>query len=157
MEGRGEILTPAVRMPRLAMLLVNPGAKVPTRDVFAAMAKGRGTDMRLPAGGFADTADLLRFLETTGNDLEMAARQIAPAVTAVLEGLKTLPGALLARMSGSGATCFAIFADDVCCARAAAKLRAAHPGWWVTPTFVPARGISPEDPGRDIGPSPEGL
>jgi 4-diphosphocytidyl-2-C-methyl-D-erythritol kinase len=113
--------------------------------------------MRLPAGGFADTADLLRFLETTGNDLEMAARQIAPAVTAVLEGLKTLPGALLARMSGSGATCFAIFADDECCARAAAKLRAAHPGWWVTPTFVPARGISPEDPGRDIGPSPEGL
>ena len=157
MEGRGEILTPAVRMPRLAMLLVNPGAKVPTRDVFAALTKGRGTDMRLPTGGFADTADLLRFLEATGNDLEMPARDIEPAVAAVLEGLKSLPGALLARMSGSGATCFAIFADDESCARAAAKLRAAHPGWWIVPTFVPARGISPEEPGQDIGPSPEGL
>jgi 4-diphosphocytidyl-2-C-methyl-D-erythritol kinase len=157
MEGRGEILTPAARMPRLAMLLVNPGAKVPTRDVFAALTKGRGTAATLPANGFADTADLLRFLEATANDLDEPARRLEPIIGTVLDRLKTLPGALLARMSGSGATCFAIFADDESCARAAATLRAAHPGWWIAPTFVPGRGISPEEPGRDIGPSPEGL
>ena len=71
--------------------------------------------------------------------------------------MAALPGALLTRMSGSGATCFGIFADDDCCVRAAKVLAEAAPGWWVAPTFVPQTGIAREAAGQDIGPGPEGL
>jgi 4-diphosphocytidyl-2-C-methyl-D-erythritol kinase len=157
MEGRGENLTPVAAMPRLSLLLVNPGVPVPTRDVFAALKTRRGTDMTLPQGAFRDTADLLRFLETTGNDLEEPARAIQPVIGQVLAAIAARPGALFTRMSGSGATCFGIFADDDCCARAGMELRSAHSGWWTAATFVPERGIVTEPAGQDIGPTPEGL
>jgi 4-diphosphocytidyl-2-C-methyl-D-erythritol kinase len=137
MEGRGEILRPLVSLPRLPMLLVNPGVAVPTKDVFAALRTRSGDGMVLPGGRFQDTADLLRFLATTRNDLEEPARRIQPVIGEVLAALAALPGALLARMSGSGATCFAIFADDVCCARAADILKHAKSNWWTAPTYVP--------------------
>ena len=140
MEGRGEILRPVEDMPRVAMLLVNPGVAVPTRDVFAALTDRSGAGMDLPRGRFRDTADLLRFLETTRNDLEAPALRIQPVIGAVLSAIAAAPGALFTRMSGSGATCFGLFADDEACARAAAALRTAYPGWWVMPTFVPASG-----------------
>ena len=157
MEGRGEILRPAQSMPRVPMLLVNPGVPVPTKDVFAALKDRSGVEMALPRGRFSDTADLLRFLETTRNDLEEPARRIQPVIGDVLMAMAALPGALLSRMSGSGATCFGIFADDDCCARAAKILKKAHPDWWIAPTFVPETGIVHEEPGQDIGPTPEGL
>jgi 4-diphosphocytidyl-2-C-methyl-D-erythritol kinase len=157
MEGRGERLRAVQALPRIAMLLVNPGVAVPTRDVFAALQSRSGAEMTLPPGGFRDTADLLRFLETTRNDLEAPARSLQPVIGAVLERIAALPGALMARMSGSGATCFGIFADDGSCRRAAGLLKEAAPGWWIAPTFVPETGISPDAPGRDIGPAPEGL
>lgn len=157
MEGRGEVLRPAQSMPRVPMLLVNPGVAVPTKDVFAALENRSGVDMALPQGRFADTADLLRFLETTRNDLEEPARRIQPVIGEVLSAMAALPGALLTRMSGSGATCFAIFADDDCCARAADKLKQAQPNWWIAPSFVPECGISRESVGQDIGPTAEGL
>ncbi|HEU0163056.1 MAG TPA: hypothetical protein VFQ69_11685, partial [Rhizomicrobium sp.] len=140
MEGRGEILRPVEDMPRVAMLLVNPGVAVPTRDVFAALTERSGATMDLPRGRFRDTADLLRFLETTRNDLQAPALRIQPVIGAVLSAIAAMPGALFTRMSGSGATCFSLFADDEACTRAAAALRTAHPGWWVMPTFVPASG-----------------
>ncbi len=157
MEGRGEILRGVEAMPRVPMLLVNPGVAVPTRDVFAALQTRSGAEMALPRGYFRDTADLLRFLETTRNDLEAPARALQPVIGDVLTALAALPGALLSRMSGSGATCFGIFADDDCCRRAADLLARAHPGWWIAPTFVPETGIARETVGRDIGPGPEGL
>ena len=157
MEGRGEILRPAECMPNIPMLLVNPGVPVPTKDVFAALDSRSGADMALPRGRFADTADLLRFLETTRNDLEAPARQIQPVIGEVLAAMAALPGALLVRMSGSGATCFGIFADDDCCRRAAEGLQQSHPGWWIAPTFVPETGIVHESAGQDIGPTPDGL
>ena len=97
--------------------------------------------MSLPHARFQDIADLLHFLETTRNDLEEPARRIAPAIGEVLGALSALPGALLARMSGSGATCFAIFADDDCCGRAADMLKRAQPNWWIAPTFVPQTAV----------------
>ena len=109
--------------------------------------------MALPRGRFRDTADLLRFLETTRNDLEAPARALQPVIGEVLAAIAALPGALLARMSGSGATCFGIFADDDGCARAAEILKKAAPGWWVAPTFVPETGIVHEAVGQDIGPT----
>lgn len=157
MEGRGEILTPVPFMPRLSLLLVNPGVPVPTREVFAGLKTRSGTDMTLPHGAFRDTADLLRFLEITRNDLEEPARSLQPAIGQVLAAIAASPGALFARMSGSGATCFGIFANDDCCARAAASLRSAHPGWWAAASFVAERGISTEAAGQDIGPTPDGL
>jgi 4-diphosphocytidyl-2-C-methyl-D-erythritol kinase len=157
MEGRGEILRVAEAMPHIPMLLVNPNVAVPTKDVFAALTDRSGVDMMLPRGRFRDTADLLRFLETTRNDLEVPARAIKPVIGEVLQAISALPGALMTRMSGSGATCFGIFADDDCCRRAAVILREAAPGWWVEATFVPETGILHEEVGRDIGPSPEGL
>ena len=157
MEGRGEILRALDSMPRVPMLLVNPGVAVPTRDVFAALESRSGVEMALPRGHFSDTADLLRFLETTCNDLEEPARRLQPVIGEVLGRIAALPGALLARMSGSGATCFGIFADEDCCRRAAAILKRSSPGWWVAPTFVPETGLMHEEPGRDIGPTEEGL
>jgi 4-diphosphocytidyl-2-C-methyl-D-erythritol kinase len=157
MEGRGEILRPLLSLPRVPMLLVNPGVAVPTKDVFAALADRSGAGMQLPQGRFQDTADLLRFLETTRNDLEEPARRLQPVIGEVLAALAALPGALLSRMSGSGATCFAIFADDDCCERAAQMLRDKAPGWWIAPTFVPEAGLVHENEGQDIGPTDGGL
>jgi 4-diphosphocytidyl-2-C-methyl-D-erythritol kinase len=157
MEGRGEILRPLQCLPRIPMLLVNARVPVPTKDVFANLESRSGADMALPQGRFQDTADLLRFLETTRNDLEEPARRLKPVIGEVLEALSALPGALLARMSGSGATCFAIFADDDCCQRAARTLQQTHPDWWIAPTFTPELGIVHEGEGQDIGPTPEGL
>jgi 4-diphosphocytidyl-2-C-methyl-D-erythritol kinase len=157
MEGRGEVLRPAECMPYIPMLLVNPGVAVPTKDVFAALESRSGADMTLPRGRFADTADLLRFLETTRNDLEAPAQQLQPVIGEVLAAITALAGALMVRMSGSGATCFGIFADDDCCQRAADSLKQSHPGWWIAPTFVPETGIVRESAGQDIGPTPDGL
>jgi 4-diphosphocytidyl-2-C-methyl-D-erythritol kinase len=157
MEGRGELLRAPQSMPRVPMLLVNPGVAVPTKDVFAALTMRSGVEMTLPRGRFRDTADVLRFLETTRNDLEAPALKLQPVIGEVLTAIAALPGALLARMSGSGATCFGIFADDDCCTRAAQILKKANPGWWVAPTFVPETGISHEIIGQDIGPTPAGL
>ena len=144
MEGRGEILKPVQCLPRLPLLLVNPGVAVPTKDVFAAPTERRGIATGLPRGRFGDLADLLRFLDTTGNDLEAPALALQPVIGEVLTALKNLPGALFTRMSGSGATCFALMPDDEGCVRAAAMLKEKHPGWWVQPTFVPEIGIAHE-------------
>jgi 4-diphosphocytidyl-2-C-methyl-D-erythritol kinase len=157
MEGRGELLSPIASLPRLALLLVNPNVAVPTKDVFAGLEKRSGIGMKLPPGRFRDMADLLRFLDASKNDLEEPARRIEPAIGAVLGALAALPGALFSRMSGSGATCFALFPDDESCRRGAAMLSEAHKNWWIAPTVVPELGIAHEDAGQDIGPSDRGL
>lgn len=135
MEGRGEILTP-VTVPRLDMLLVNPGVAVPTREVFAALKNRSGAAMALPHDGLADAPALLQFLRATRNDLEAPARAIQPVIGDVLTRLESLPDVLLARMSGSGATCFALFPDEASCRRGAEQLRQAQPGWWIAPTVA---------------------
>jgi 4-diphosphocytidyl-2-C-methyl-D-erythritol kinase len=135
MEGRGEILISAP-LPRLPILLVNPGVAVPTRDVFAALQTRSGVELFLPREGFADAASLLQFLSLTRNDLEAPARAIQPVIGTVLDALTALPDVRLARMSGSGATCFALFDDDASCANGAAALQAPHSDWWIAPSFT---------------------
>lgn len=157
MEGRGEILTPVPSLPRLPLLLVNPGVAIPTKDIFAALSEKRGVAMKLPTGGFSDLADLLRFLGSTANDLEAPAKAREPVIGEVLEALRRLPGALVTRMSGSGATCFALLPDEGGSDRAAALLKQKYPRWWVQPAIVPDLGISRDTAGRDIGPTPDGL
>jgi len=140
MEGRGEILRAAECIPRIPMLLVNPGVAVPTRDVFAALKTRSGTDLTLPRA-FADASGLLDFLSASRNDLEEPARALQPVIGDVLDRLAALPGVKLARMSGSGATCFALFADAAACDAAAGSLRRSTTGWWIAPT-VTGRALS---------------
>jgi 4-diphosphocytidyl-2-C-methyl-D-erythritol kinase len=76
-------------------------------------------------------SELIAYLKTTANDLEAPAREVAPVIDEVLNALKSLPGTLLSRMSGSGATCFGLFESDEFATAAARALNARNPGWWI--------------------------
>jgi 4-diphosphocytidyl-2-C-methyl-D-erythritol kinase len=136
MEGRGEIVTELPALPDLAMVLVNPGVGVPTGKVFGALKERRGVGLPLPPP-FAAASDLVAYLKDTANDLEAPARVIAPVIGDVLDFIAA-QGALLARMSGSGATCFGLFQNGTEAERAAAAIRAAHPRWWSVATRISA-------------------
>lgn len=133
MEGAGERLSPAPALPPMGIVLANPGVAVPTGPVFAALAGRFGPPMPRPLPqGFADAAALAAWLRAeTRNDLQPPALSRAPVVGEVLAALDATPGSLLARMSGSGASCFGLYADRAAAETAAAALKAAHPAWWV--------------------------
>lgn len=126
MGGVGEVLRPAPRLPRAGMVLANPRQPLSTPDVFRARAPGFSPEAPLPAE-WPDAAAMAQDLGALGNDLEAAAASICPAVEEVLGVLRRLPGCLLARMSGSGATCFALFATPEAAAAAAKCL---PDTWW---------------------------
>jgi 4-diphosphocytidyl-2-C-methyl-D-erythritol kinase len=127
MGGIGEVLGAAPRLPAFGMVLVNPGVAVPTPMVFKARQGGFSPPAELPEA-WPDVAAMAADLARCRNDLEAPARIIQPIITDVLAALAALPGAMLARMSGSGATCFAIFATPDAAARAATQIE--RPGWW---------------------------
>ena len=128
--GIGERIEPAAGLPPVGIVLANPRKKLPTADVFAARhgpfsaASARFDPMPLDAAGLAAA------LAGRRNDLTEAALTLVPEIAQVLEGLARLPGALFARMSGSGATCFALFADRTAALAAGALLARAKPLWW---------------------------
>ena len=129
-RGIGEIVERAPPLPPAWLVLVNPGVALSTPRVFGE----RQGDFSPPAGWgeiAVDVAELAALLGARRNDLEPAARRLCPAVGEVLEALGGCPGTLLARMSGSGATCFALFEGPEDAEAAAEALRAARPGWWV--------------------------
>ena len=126
MGGIGERLAPAPHLPRFGILLANPRVALATQAVFRARGAGFSPPAMLPAG-WADAAGLAHDLAALGNDLEPPAIALCPAVAEVLAALRGLPGCLLARMSGSGATCFGIFAEPALAQDAAARLPEA---WW---------------------------
>jgi len=128
MRGIGEELSAPLALPRLATLLVNPGVPLATRDVFAAF-KQQTPQAELGAVP-AEHEALLAYLARHGNDLTDAATACAPIIADVLDALRSLPGARLARMSGSGPTCFALFDSSAEAAAAAVKLKVMHPAWW---------------------------
>lgn len=133
MRGIGEVLSAPVALPALPAVLVNPGVPLATRDVFKAFASMRGSDK--PLGAVPDEAEaLFAFLGVHGNDLTAPAVACQPAVGEVLDTLADLPAVRLARMSGSGPTCFALFDSIALAAAAAAQLKAAQPDWWVEAT-----------------------
>lgn len=126
MGGIGTDLSLAPVLPDCGLLLANPGAALGTPAVFGA----RGGPFSAPAvlpERWADAAAMARDLRAQRNDLEAAAIALCPAVGDVLAALHALPGCLLARLSGSGATCFALFADAAAARRAA---RALPSRWW---------------------------
>nr|WP_294521263.1 4-(cytidine 5'-diphospho)-2-C-methyl-D-erythritol kinase [uncultured Rhodopila sp.] len=129
MSGIGEILAPAPRLPEAGIVLVNPGVAVSTPAVFRARDGGFSTAAVWPAGGWRDAKSLAASLHATGNDLEAAALGLAPGIGEALAALAADARCLLARMSGSGATCFGLYADAAVARAAAAAV--ARPGWWV--------------------------
>ncbi|MCC8968824.1 4-(cytidine 5'-diphospho)-2-C-methyl-D-erythritol kinase, partial [Bradyrhizobium sp. Pear76] len=140
MTGVGEGLLP-LDLPKMPAVLVNPRVPVATRDVFNALGLRHGelligaTDVMMQAPSWPDAGraigDWIAALARGTNDLEGPAVRIEPVISDVLSALRATTGVRLVRMSGSGATCFAVFATDADAQAAGEQLRAAHPGWWV--------------------------
>jgi 4-diphosphocytidyl-2-C-methyl-D-erythritol kinase len=134
MRGIGEILSDPLALPPLPAVLVNPGVALATKAVFAgwtpAVAQYDPCDPAALAR-MTRREDLLQFLTRQPNDLEFSAIGLAPVVAEVLHALRGLPGRRLARMSGSGATCFALFSSAAKAIEAGNTLRARYPHWWV--------------------------
>lgn len=144
MRGIGEVLSEPLALPPLAAVLVNPGLELPTKDVFRAfdelmsrhpeprrVAAPSSFEARLRRAPQDDGKELVAFLESQPNDLEAAAVSLRPAVGKVLAALRASPRCRLARMSGSGATCFGLYDSANAATAAARALRAKHPKWWI--------------------------
>jgi 4-diphosphocytidyl-2-C-methyl-D-erythritol kinase len=135
MRGVGDRLSPPLALPPLAAVLVNPGVALATRDVFAKFVSAQGSK-----GSIADvprTEDaVIAFLASHENDLTQGAIACVPVIAVVLDALRAIPGVRLARMSGSGATCYALFTTLGEAAAAAWLLQAAHKDWWVCPAAI---------------------
>ena len=135
MSGIGEVLRPLPPLPPLGVVLVNPRVPVPTPKVFAALTQRENPSCPdLPAAALASAARLAEWLgQATRNDLAPPARTVAPVLSDVRAALETVPGCLLARMSGSGGTHFGLFETSAAAEKAALGLAEAHPSWWVRP------------------------
>jgi 4-diphosphocytidyl-2-C-methyl-D-erythritol kinase len=127
MRGVGEQLGAAPALPPAGIVLVNPGGSVATALVFRTRQGDYGSVAVLP-DAWPDAAAMARDLAGLRNDLQPAALALHPPIGAALAALEADPACLLARMSGSGATCFGLYADAAAAARAASLL--ARPGWW---------------------------
>ena len=135
MSGIGEVLRPLPPLPPLGVVLVNPRVPVPTPKVFAALTQRENPSCPdLPAAALASAARLAEWLgQATRNDLAPPARTVAPVLSDVRAALESVPGCLLARMSGSGGTHFGLFETSAAAEKAALGLAEAHPSWWVRP------------------------
>lgn len=133
MTGIGEQIVAQPALPPFWLVLVNPGVALATKDVFAALAGQFGPSMPLERRPDS-AADLAILLRARRNDLEAPARFLAPEIDPVLAALKAQNGCLLARLSGSGTTCFGLFAEKRDADFAARNLSRAYPKWWTTAT-----------------------
>jgi 4-diphosphocytidyl-2-C-methyl-D-erythritol kinase len=130
-QGIGDRLTPLSGIPAVPLVLVNPGVPLPTAQVFKTL--GRAEDPPLPAipRAFRSVFELAIWLRQTRNGLYDAARAEAKIINRVVQALAADPDCLLARMTGSGPTCFGIFASPGAAQRAAVRLRIGRPEWWI--------------------------
>lgn len=131
MTGRGEHIEP-ISLPSIPMVLVNPGVSVSTSDVFARVKNRTGTGHAKPQA-IHSVGELVSYLKSTTNDLQTPACEIAPVIGDVLAALSNT-GAFIARMSGSGATCFGIYENDAAAQKVANIIAKAHADWWITDT-----------------------
>ncbi|MFY9898218.1 MAG: 4-(cytidine 5'-diphospho)-2-C-methyl-D-erythritol kinase [Xanthobacteraceae bacterium] len=143
MRGIGEMLSAPLPLPRLHALLVNPGVAVPTKLVFSGWRPSANPLRALKrAADFAASPNiqneeqLVDWLASEANDLEAPAIALEPVIADVLASLRAAAGCRLARMSGSGATCFALFASAVDSASAGKNLRTKFPNWWISETVL---------------------
>ncbi len=131
MRGVGEDLSPVQGLPPFWLVLANPGVAVPTPAVFRALDGGTGAPMPAILPDWPDFGALTGFLAAARNDLQAPAVTLQPVIGQVLAALAAEGGCRLARMSGSGATCFGLFAERAMADAAAAGIAARHPDWWV--------------------------
>jgi 4-diphosphocytidyl-2-C-methyl-D-erythritol kinase len=136
MRGIGERVTPLPALPEVHLVLANPGCSLATATVFAGLADPNNSGLPELPGRWQGVAHLVDYLTQCRNDLAAPAIAAAPVVQEVLAALAAEPACLLARMSGSGATCFGLFATAGDAAGAAARLAGRHPSWWVTDARV---------------------
>jgi 4-diphosphocytidyl-2-C-methyl-D-erythritol kinase len=132
--GRGDDLAPAPALPPLPAVLVNPLAPSPTGPVyraFDAMAQTPRADEPALPTALADVPAVIALLQTTRNDLQAPAAALQPKIAEVLAALAAEPEAAFVRMSGSGATCFALCRDAASANALEARLSRDHPRWWV--------------------------
>jgi 4-diphosphocytidyl-2-C-methyl-D-erythritol kinase len=129
MRGIGEDVVSVDGLPELHGVLVNPGVAVSTAVIFRSLARKDNPAMPDVLPVWRDAADLAAWLAGQRNDMQAAAVAVAPVVGEVIADVAATPGCLLARMSGSGATCFGLYADAAAAARSADALT--RPGWWV--------------------------
>jgi 4-diphosphocytidyl-2-C-methyl-D-erythritol kinase len=140
MRGIGEVLSAPLALPPLPAVLVNPGVPLATKDVFAAFARAGSPkaasafDAAMLDGISVETA--LAALADGTNDLQPAAIALCPAIADALAALNATPGCRLARMSGSGATCFGLYLSQAAATAAAQAIGAVHPDWWVRATAL---------------------
>jgi 4-diphosphocytidyl-2-C-methyl-D-erythritol kinase len=133
-EGRGERLSPAPGLPQMNAVLVNPRVASPTGAVYRVFDEGGaigGADRPDLPDAFETAEEAAGFFATCRNDLEAPAVRLTPQIGAVLETLRDEPETLLARLSGSGATCFCLCADDIQAEGLAERLERMQPDWWV--------------------------
>lgn len=128
--GIGDEIVSAPRLPPAPLLLVNPGIALPTASVFRARSGAFSPPARFSEAP-ASVAALAALLAARRNDLSDAAIGLVPAIGTVIDRLAAQPGALLARMSGSGATCFALFETNAAAEAAAVSLKIEQPRWWI--------------------------
>ena len=139
MRGIGEVLSGPLALPSLPAVLVNPGVALATKSVFAGWKPASAETVALDAaviGKLTDTEELLILVAAQSNDLEGPAIALRPVVADALAELRALAGCRLARMSGSGATCFGLFASAGEAAAAEKLLSVKQPGWWARATCL---------------------
>ncbi|WP_127113807.1 4-(cytidine 5'-diphospho)-2-C-methyl-D-erythritol kinase [Shimia sediminis] len=132
MQGIGEQVTRIWSVPRLHLMLVNPGCHVPTPQVFRALRQ-RDNAAMADCGPWPDASAFVDWLSRQRNDLEAPAVATQPVIGDVLQAIQASEGCELARMSGSGATCFGVFPDGTARDQAVHRLGQRHPEWWVVP------------------------
>jgi 4-diphosphocytidyl-2-C-methyl-D-erythritol kinase len=130
-RGIGEILSPLPDFPKLYIVLVNPLIGVVTADVFRRLRSHDNYPLPQLPEVLTRPAQLGLWLADTRNDLEPPAVKLVPQIGALVDEMAEAPGCILARMSGSGATCFALFGAEGQAHEAAAQLRRLHPDHWV--------------------------
>ena len=137
--GRGEIVNPVQGFPSCGVVLANPGVKLATAAVYGALAAApvaQSISEDAPPDFEGDFAKLIDYARKRANGLEKVAVRLAPEIDDVLSALRRLDGARLVRLSGSGATCFALFATAREAHRAATVLAQSESGWWIASSML---------------------
>lgn len=136
--GIGDTVTPVPNLPELDAVLVNPNLPVLTGEVFKRLKHKENRPMPRDIPAFDSAADLIEWLRGMRNDLQEPAIEAEPVIRQVFETLERTPGCQLARMSGSGGTCFGLYKDSETAGAAAGRLKESFPAWWVTATRLNA-------------------
>jgi 4-diphosphocytidyl-2-C-methyl-D-erythritol kinase len=141
--GRGEKVEPVSGFPRCGVMLANPRVPLATAAVYGALGAQSldSSPAKPPTPDFGGSFEkLVAYILPRGNHLEVPAARLVPQIREVLAALVTLPGARVARPSGSGPTCFTLFATEDEAKQVATALTAQHPGWWIAANALQASG-----------------